>query len=285
MNDVSLNWKKIRRVLPRARRYALDRIPTIEEIREIVEAADIREKALTFVFVSSGIREGAIQHLKAGDYTPIKVEGEKIVAGRLVVYSGDPEQYITFISPEACHALDKYLDFRREHGEEITKSSTLFRDKFDPIKGLYGYGKTNSKQLIIPMTSPAVRQYYNRLLFTIGIRNERKRRHDFSVHGFRKFFKTKAEIGGMKPINAETLMGHSTGISDSYYRPTENDLLDDYLKIVDHLTIRTESTFKAEVEQVKERGSMNEDAIATLSDQLMKLMLEVHELKSGKAKQ
>jgi len=237
------------------------------------------------VFVSSGIREGAIQHLKAGDYTPIKVEGEKIVAGRLVVYSGDPEQYITFISPEACHALDKYLDFRREHGEEITKSSTLFRDKFDPIKGLYGHGKTNSKTLIIPMTSPAVRQYYNRLLFTIGIRNERKRRHDFSVHGFRKFFKTKAEIGGMKPINVETLMGHSTGISDSYYRPTENDLLDDYLKIVDHLTIRTESTFKAEVEQVKERGSMNEDAIATLSDQVMKLMVEVHELKSGKAKQ
>ncbi|HZC49075.1 MAG TPA: hypothetical protein VE244_08460, partial [Nitrososphaeraceae archaeon] len=28
MNDVSLNWKKIRRVLPQARRYALDRIPT-----------------------------------------------------------------------------------------------------------------------------------------------------------------------------------------------------------------------------------------------------------------
>jgi integrase len=229
------------------------------------------------VFVSSGIREGAIEHLKAGNYTQIKVEEEKIVAGRLLVYSGDPEQYITFISTEACHALDKYLDFRREHGEEITNSSTLFRDKFDPIKRLYGHGKTNSKQVIIPMTAPAVRQYYNRLLFTIGIRNERKRRHDFSVHGFRKFFKTKAEIGGMKAINVETLMGHSTGISDSYYRTTENDLLDDYLKIVNHLTIRTESTFKAEVEQVKERGLMNEDAIATLSDQVMKLMAEVQD--------
>jgi hypothetical protein len=33
MNDVPLNWKKIRRVLPNARRYALDRIPTVEEIR------------------------------------------------------------------------------------------------------------------------------------------------------------------------------------------------------------------------------------------------------------
>src|SRR5919112_2434322 len=27
MSDVQLNWKKIRRVLPRARRYALDRVP------------------------------------------------------------------------------------------------------------------------------------------------------------------------------------------------------------------------------------------------------------------
>jgi integrase len=221
MNDVSLNWKKIRRVLPRARRYALDRIPTVEEIREIVEAADVREKALTLVFASSGTRESSIEHLKVGDYTQIKLEGDEIQAGGLVVYSGDPEQYTTFITREACHALDKYLDFRREHGEQVTKTSPLFRDKFDPIRGLYGHGKTNSSQAIIPMTGPAVRQYYNRLLFSIGIRKERKRRHDFSVHGFRKFFKTKTEIGGMKPINVETLMGHSTGISDSYYRPTE----------------------------------------------------------------
>lgn len=35
MNDVSLNWKKIRRLLPPARGYALDRIPTIDEIRDI----------------------------------------------------------------------------------------------------------------------------------------------------------------------------------------------------------------------------------------------------------
>ena len=86
----------------------------------------------------------------------------------------------------------------------------------------------------------------------------------------------------MKPINVETLMGHSTGISDSYYRPTERELLDDYLKVLGHLTIRTESTFKAEVEQVKERGTMNEDAVATLSDQVVKLIAEVNELKKNR---
>ena len=156
-------------------------------MREIIDAADIREKALTLVFVSSGIREGAIEQLRVGDYSNIQIDREKTAAGRLVVYSGDPEQYTAFITPEACHALDKYLHFRREHGEQITKSSPLFRDKFDPVKGLYGHGKTNPNELNIPMTSPAVRQYYNRLLFSIEIRREKKRRHDFSVHGFRKF--------------------------------------------------------------------------------------------------
>jgi len=51
MSDVQLNWKKIRRVSPRARRYALDRVPTIDELREILDAADLRGKALTLIFV------------------------------------------------------------------------------------------------------------------------------------------------------------------------------------------------------------------------------------------
>src|SRR5215831_116000 len=42
MNDAPLNWKKIKRVLPKARRYALDRVPTVEEIQNIVGTADIR---------------------------------------------------------------------------------------------------------------------------------------------------------------------------------------------------------------------------------------------------
>ncbi len=86
INDVSLNWKKITRVLPRARRYALDRIPTVEEIREIVDAAYIRERRLLHLF---GIREGAIVNLRVGDYSTIECDKEKPAAGRLVVYSGE----------------------------------------------------------------------------------------------------------------------------------------------------------------------------------------------------
>lgn len=58
-------------------------------------------------------------------------------------------------------------------------------------------------------------------------------------------------MGGMKPINIETLMGHSTGISDSYYRPTEKDLLEDYLKVVDLLTISGENHLEQQIAKLK----------------------------------
>jgi integrase len=257
MNDItSLNWKKINRVLPRGRRYALDRIPTIDEIQNIVEAADIRGKSLTLIFVSSGIREGAIPQLKVNDYT--RSEG----AGRLVVYNGYPERYVTFISPEACNALDKYLTFRTQHGEMISADSPLFRDKFDPTKkqegrGHHGYTIRDSME-VIPMSGPSIRQYFNRLLFSIGIRNQKKKRHDFTVHGFRKYFKTRAEQAGMKPINVEILMGHSVGISDSYYRPTENELLEDYQKAVDYLTISQENRLRNKVMETQELAAQLE---------------------------
>jgi hypothetical protein len=37
MNDVFLNWKKIKRMLPTIRRYAVDRVPTLEELRGILD--------------------------------------------------------------------------------------------------------------------------------------------------------------------------------------------------------------------------------------------------------
>ena len=40
----------------------------------------------------------------------------------------------------------------------------------------------------------------------------------------------------MKSINIEMLMGHYIGVSTSYYKPTEKEVLADYLKAVELLT-------------------------------------------------
>ena len=45
-------------------------------------------------------------------------------------------------------------------------------------------------------------------------------------------------------------MGPSIGISDSYYRPRESELLEDYLKVIDHLAIIDETRLKIELEEM-----------------------------------
>jgi hypothetical protein len=87
-----------------------------------------------------------------------------------------------------------------------------------------------------------------------------KKRHPFQAnHSLRKWFKTRCEISGMLPINVEMLLSHETGISDSYYRPTENDLLQSYLKTVDMLTINGDKlTLQKQVAELTERSKDNE---------------------------
>jgi hypothetical protein len=48
VTDVMIPWKKITRGLPRVKRYADDRAPTLEEIRKIIEYPDRR---MIFLFI------------------------------------------------------------------------------------------------------------------------------------------------------------------------------------------------------------------------------------------
>lgn len=76
MNELPITimfWKKLTRGIPRSRKWADDRAPTLEEIRIIVEYPDRRIKAIVYTMVSSGIRVGAWDFLKWGHIT--KLEG------------------------------------------------------------------------------------------------------------------------------------------------------------------------------------------------------------------
>jgi hypothetical protein len=53
MNDIPIPWKKIRKGLPRVRKFGDDRAPTIEEIRRIIGYPDRRIKAIVFVIIQN----------------------------------------------------------------------------------------------------------------------------------------------------------------------------------------------------------------------------------------
>ena len=78
----------------------------------------------------------------------------------------------------------------------------------------------------------------------------------------------------MKPINVETLMGHSVGISDSYYRPTEKELLEDYLKAVPLLTV-------SEAEEVRRESQLSRQELEVRLAQLEGLVSQLVAEKGG----
>lgn len=105
-------------------------------------------------------------------------------------------------------------------------------------------------------------------LWTQGVRKKadlKRNRYEFQAdHGLRKWFKTRCEIARMRSINIETLMGHSIGISDSYYRATEGELLEDYLKAVSVLTISNENRIQTQMDNVVEESRKNDSNVRSL---------------------
>ena len=75
MADIPIPWKKITRRLPRGRKYADDRIPTLEELKKLVEYPDRRIKAIVYTMSSSGGRVGIWDYLRWGNLQPIKKNG------------------------------------------------------------------------------------------------------------------------------------------------------------------------------------------------------------------
>lgn len=57
-------------------------------------------------------------------------------------------------------------------------------------------------------------------------------------------------------------MGHDIGISKPYYKPSEQELLQDYLKAVDLLTIHnSNSKLEKQVKELKEKSKDDDDLI------------------------
>jgi hypothetical protein len=190
---------------------------------------------------------------------PIK-SNNVVVAAKIVLLNTkiNNRKYYSFITPEAYHSLKDWMEFRALHGEVITGESWLMRDTWEKLDrdhshriGLAKFPKKFGSQAIGNMMGEAWRIQGVRDLLDPTDKANGKKRHEFkSTHCFRKFFETKCQLK-MNHNNIKLLMDHSLGESQNYHRPVEQELLEDYLNVVDLLTINEENRLKRKVETLQ----------------------------------
>lgn len=227
INDVPLNFTKINRFIPVQKKVRKDRSYTHEEILKLLEIADERMRVIILLMASSGIRIGAVPLLKVGN----------LQESKLTVYENDREEYFTFITAECKKALNSYLDMRSRYGEKLDNDSYLIREQFD-IKDQF---KIRTPR---PITVGMIKYKIDDLLRRLGLRTK-----EVAVtHGFRKFFTTQCVNARINPEIREMLLGHKIGLASAYYRPTEQEMFNEYEKSTDNLTIDPANRLQRKIE-------------------------------------
>jgi len=235
MNDVvNINWDKIRKFIGKVQTKGQDELYTREQIQTLLDSSRERERIAFLLMVSAGLRIGAIPSLKVGDLKAI----ENLF--QVTVYRGTTSEYVTYCSPECREAIEKYLESRKLKGDTITENSPLLIQLGEEVKAV---------------TLTGLISILNRALLDSRVRieaDDKYSRHNVPrFHSLRKYFHTALVKVGAKPVLAEMLMGHFSGLRSVYTRVDNSELLAEYVKAVALLTISNEPVLKAKVRELE----------------------------------
>jgi integrase len=271
MNDIELRRWKIAMYLPEDRKVNdEDRGYTHEEIAKLLQYCDNRTKALVLLLASSGMRIGAVTELKMNHLTKI----DKYSLYKVKVYAGFKETHITFTTPEAAAAMADYFAFRERYGERISQDSPVIREQFDidDIIAVKHPKKTITKTLgdliRVNLLKAGV---FERKYMMEGQKKGQTRNVVPRAHGFRKFFETNLFRARIQDPIPEMLLGHDIGLKKHYLRIGEDEILEEYVKAVDILTINEENRLRRQVIQLTSQADRLDSLqaqIEAISDRL-----------------
>lgn len=264
MNDViGLNWLKLRKMIPEKRKNQGGKPYTTKEVEILVNSSKtLGYRAIIHFMSASGVRAGAFEELKIKDvFTPdFDSHGCKAV----LVYGDTIHEYHTFIHQEAVEALDDYLKFRENKGEEITPDSWLFCSPIDSSKH-YQQGAITS----------TMSRHVKRAL---GREQAKRGRYEtMSCHGFRKRFVTICKDNDKVNISlAEKLVGHSVTVplDNSYHKPLLERLFVEYQKHIPQLIINEKYALRKELDELQKKKNeieMLKDTILEIEKNMLEL--------------
>ena len=260
MNDIILNWDKLRKMLPEKKKLSGNQAYSTEQIQTLLKnTVHYEYKALIHFMSASGVRVGCFEELKIKHLTDMN-NGCKSVN----VYADTIHEYTTFIHTESVESLNDYLESRKRKGEKITDDSWVFCSPFD-----------SNKPLSDGTISSALGRYVRK---SLGREKSISGRYNImSCHGFRKRFDTVLKSNRMVNLSlAERLMGHSKTIplDNSYFKPVIEQLFDEYQKVIPELIIddkyRLEEKLKEKDDKIMELESKDNEI-----DMLKMTILEI----------
>jgi integrase len=269
MNDIVLNRKKISMYVGDYIRSNKDRGYTTEEILKLLEFCDERSKALVLLLASTGVRIGAVPDLQIKHLKKIT----EYSLYQITIYGGTKEEHFTFTTPEAAAAVDVYLNYRTRSGEKLSDNSPLFRKQFDIL-----LDARRPKNMSVSALSKLLEDKLHKSGLMIAsketesMKHGQKRNAIARAHGFRKFVTTNMVRAKVSAEAREMLLGHSIGLNKAYYRPGEDEILQEYLKAVDLLTINEENRLRRKVEILEVEKSQIDELRSDL-EQLRKSVL------------
>lgn len=265
-----IDWEDVREALGEAIKAVKDKPYTHEQIAKLVAACPPKARIIVYSEASGGPRIGSFPNMKVGDLT----KNEQSGLYRTIIYPHTEAEYVTFFGPEATKEIDEYLAHRARSGETITADSPLIRDDF--TKKTVGNPCFIAKSTMEGIISRAA---VNAGLRTINKGKHHERKETMLTHGLRKFFKQQCRRAGLDHIVIEWLVGHKSGeakiginkLMMTYDPAMEDELLSEYLKAVDNLTINEENRIKRKLES-KEKELEFTNKLLTDTTEILKLV-------------
>jgi len=245
-NRIPIHWKSLNKLLPRRESKSKDRAYTREEIQKMLAVTnDITDKIIILLFSSGGFRLEAWDYFTWKDVIFFK-DGDSYKGASLLIYRGDPESYFTFITPEACKALELYREnWKADIGRYPKPDDPLIKSIRFPV--------------IRRLNQKGVRKRIDKIVSDIGLRPPLppdKKRHEVQLdHGFRKYFNTMLRRAKVDYLDKEDMMGHKVGLEKHYERYQEEDFerFPEYQKAIPFLTISDTERQEIEIKDQKEK--------------------------------
>ena len=283
LNDIVLNRKKISRYFGEYKRVVKDHAYTAEEINKALQTADQRMKLIILLLTSTGQRIGSLSALTLGSLTRIEDYG----VYKVTIYEGTNNEYYTFTTREFANAYEDYMAYRQRCGEKISFNNEtkkwepeqipLIRKQFDATDVL----QARHPQF---MDTNSIRKILGSHLVKCGIRNvehptapkstKRCRKAVALANGFRKFTISSFIRAGLRHEIRELLVDHSTQLDQNYFRPREEEVLEQYILAEPYLTIDPRVRLSNENKILKIEVSKVDGILADLAQMRQQLGLE-----------